>query len=249
MPGVRLVVIAIAVVLAGAGCEKPRDRACRALLIQAHNAEAARTAGTPDPRYAVYRAQSAARWLRSNVAEDPELAAHARTLADALDRLADARLRLASASEILGTTDPFDLLARAQRVSEYVATSDRVVQIGLKPCPWNTGDSLIEDPRCTPYDSRETCPPFDTERTLAAHAAQCLHVAETLPDLARVRSDAVAIVEAMRAHAAWIATLPVRSAKETVDLARSIEHIFEDRGRADADIAAGIKAVESKCAQ
>jgi hypothetical protein len=241
--------VAALLAASASGCEKPRDRACRALIIQARNAEAARTTATPDARIAAYRAQSAARWIRSNAVEDRELAAHAHALADALERLADARLRLANASEVLGATDATDLLARAEHVSAYVTTSERVLQIGLKPCPWNVGDSLIEDPRCTPYDSRDICPPFDTERTLAMHAAQCLHVAETLPELARVPSDAVEVVNEMRAHTAWIKTLPVRSAKETVDRARSIAHIFEDRGRADADITVGIQALESKCAQ
>ena len=73
-------------------------------------------------------------------------------------------------------------------------------------------------------------------------------MAETLPELARVPADAVELVGTMRGHAEWIKTLPVHSAKETVDGARSIAKAFEDRGRADADITAGIRALESKCA-
>ena len=73
-------------------------------------------------------------------------------------------------------------------------------------------------------------------------------MAETLPELARVPADAVDLVTTLRGHAAWIKTLPVHSAKETVDGARSIAKTFEDRGRADADITAGIRAIEAKCA-
>jgi hypothetical protein len=72
--------------LAATGCEKPRERACRSLVLQARNAEAARTAATPDARIAAYRAQSAARWLRSNAVDDTELEAFAAGLAEG-DRL------------------------------------------------------------------------------------------------------------------------------------------------------------------
>lgn len=248
----RAMILAVLLAASSSGCEKPRERACRALLIQTKNADAARTTVTPDARIAAYRAQSAARWLRSNAldpAEDRALVADTRALADALDRLADARLRLASASEVLGATDAADVLARAEHVSAYVAASDRVLAVGLKPCPWNVGDSLIEDPRCAQYESRPSCPTFDAQLTLAQHADACLKVAETLPEIARVPSDAVDLVDALRGHAAWIKTLPVRSAKETVDRARSIATTFEDRGRADAEITTTIRAVESKCAQ
>lgn len=243
------IAVLLAVAVSASGCEKPRDRACRALVIQAQNAEAARTAVTPDARIAAYRAQSAARWVKSNAVEDRELAAHAHALVDALERLADVRLRLASASAVLGATDATDLLARAEHVSAYVTASDRVLAIGLKPCPWNVGDSLIEDPRCAPYDSRAICPTFDAQLTLVQHADACLRVAETLPEIARAPSDAVDLVNALRGHVTWIKTLPVRSAKETVDVARSIAKTFEDRGRVDADITMSIRAIEGKCAQ
>jgi hypothetical protein len=234
--------------LAATGCEKPRERACRSLVLQARNAEAARTAATPDARIAAYRAQSAARWLRSNAVDDTELEAFAAGLADSLDRLADARLRLAKASDALGATDATDLLARAERVSAYVSATDRVFQTGLKPCPWDEPNGLIEDPRCSPYHARELCPPFDASLTFAQHAERCLRIAETLPELAAVRSDAVELASTVRAHASWAKTLPARSAKETVDLARGLSTTFADRGRADADITSAVRALEGKCA-
>ena len=234
--------------LGALGCEKPRERACRSLVIQAKNAEVARTAVAPDARVAAHRAQSAARWVRSNAVEDRDLIADRDALADALEHLADARLRLASATEVLGAADAPDLLARAERVSAYVAASDRVLAIAIKPCPWNVGDSLIDDPRCARYDARELCPPFDAQLTFAEHAEACLRVAETLPELARVPGDAIELRDAIRGHALWARTLPARPAKETVDRARALAHTFEDRGRADAEVVASIHALETKCA-
>lgn len=207
-----------------------------------------RTGRVSDARIGAYRAQSAARWVRSNAVQDVELKAHANALADALERLADARLRVLSASEVLGATDAPDLLTRAERVSAYVTASDRVLAIGLKPCPWDDPETLIEDPRCTPYHAHEICPAFDAELTFAQHTDACLRIADRLPDLARVPSDAVELASTIRGHAQWAKTLPTRSAKETVDRARGIPSTLEDHGRAGADVTMAVRALEAKCA-
>lgn len=239
----------IALLFAVFGCEKPRERACRALVIQAKNAESARSASAADPRVAAYRAQSAARWVRSNAVDDSELKAHANALADALERLADARLRLADASDVLGASDTSDLLARSERVSEYLAASDRVLGVQLKSCPWEDPSSLIDDPRCTRYNQRQLCPTFDAQLTLAEHAARCATVAEEIRDIAVSASQASELATALRAQAEWLKTLPKRTAKETVDRARGLPKTIEDRGRADADVELARKALEGKCAR
>lgn len=100
-------------------CEKPRERACRSLTLQAKDAEAVRTANVGDARVAAYRAQSAARWLRSNAVEDPALKNDAEELAAALDRLAEARRRLDAQAEALGAADVTDLVARAEKIAAY----------------------------------------------------------------------------------------------------------------------------------
>lgn len=114
---VRRVVIAVCLLVLS-GCEKPRDRACRALLVQAADAEAARAYVAPAPRLDAYRAESAARWVRGTVVADADLKADAAALADALERLAGARLRLADGMEALEAKDVPDLVMRAHACIE-----------------------------------------------------------------------------------------------------------------------------------
>lgn len=112
----------------GAGCEKPRDRACRALVVQAADAEAARAYVAPAPRLDAYRAQSAARWIRQSAVEDADLKSDAVALADALDRLAGARLRLAGGLETFQAKDVPDLVMRAHACIESGCASHEAAQ-------------------------------------------------------------------------------------------------------------------------
>jgi len=121
---VMMLVVALAFLLFG--CEAPRERACRSLTLQAKDAEAARTANAGDAHVAAYRAQSVARWLRSNAVEDAALKQDADELAAALDRLADARARVAAASAALGATDVADLVARAAKINEYADAFEKL---------------------------------------------------------------------------------------------------------------------------
>lgn len=125
MPVVRRVLVLVSLLLLAllAGCEKPRDRACRALVLQADDAEAARTYVAPAPRLDAYRAESAARWIRATEVADADLKADASALADALDRLAGARLRLASGMETFGAKDVPELVMRAHACIENACPS------------------------------------------------------------------------------------------------------------------------------
>lgn len=229
-----------------AGCEKPRERACRALLIQAKNADDARTAAAAEPRVAASRARSAARWIRSNAVEDAELKKEASALSDALERLADARVRLADASEVLGAADAAELLARAQRIDGYLAATDEVPKIRRKVCPWYDPQGLIEDPRCAPYDAVPDCNVEGT--TLAEHAERCVKIVEGLADVAVARADVTELAAKLDAHAKWMKSLPPRPQKDFVDRARAVPLMIADRGRADADVTTHVRSLEAKCA-
>lgn len=231
---------------AALGCEKPRERACRALVIQAKDAEEARAAPAVDVRLAASRARSAARWLRSNAVEDADLKGEVTALADALDRLADARLRLADATETLGATDAADLVARAERIDAYLATTDEVPKIRRRACPWYHEHELIEDPRCTPYMLAPECN-FGVP-TLADHAARCVGVVEGLTEVAVAPADVAELASKLRAHASWTKMLPPRPIKETVDRARAVSLTIAERGRADAEVTAHVRSLEAKCA-
>jgi hypothetical protein len=230
------------------GCEKPRERACRSLVVQAKNADDARTAATSDARIAANRARSAARWLRSNAVDDAELKSDAAALADALDRLADARIQIAEASDVLGASDATDLLARSERVSAYVAASDGVPSLRLKPCPHYDPQELIEDYRCLGWVMREYCPTFDEKLTLAQHATSCAAVVEKIGDRAEAPAAVAELASSLRAHAEWAKTLPERPAKVVVDRARAVPLTIADRGRADADVTRHVKSLEARCA-
>lgn len=117
MASVRRAVVLVSVLLAS-GCEKPRDRACRALVLQAADAEAAQKYVAPAPRLDAHRAQSAARWIRATAVDDADLKADASALADALDRLATARLALADAMQTFEAKDVPELVMRAHACME-----------------------------------------------------------------------------------------------------------------------------------
>jgi len=108
-------------------CEKPRERSCRALLIQANDAEATRASPAPVRNVDANRAKSVARWIRATEVEDEPLHGDAEALASALDRLGDARLRIAAARETLDVEHGLpDLIAKAEHV---VAAVDRVHRV------------------------------------------------------------------------------------------------------------------------
>jgi hypothetical protein len=231
------------------GCEKPRERACRALVMQAKNADDARTAATPDARIAANRAHSAARWLRSNAVEDAELEADATALADALDRLADARVRVADATDVLGATDATDLLVRSERVDAYLAAIDSVSKVRRKPCPWYEEHALIEDPRCEAYVTPPSCGLAGPKVTLAQQADHCVRALEGFEQIAAIPSDVTDLASRLRDHASWAKTLPARPVKDTVDRARAVPIMIAERGRADADVTRLVTSLEAKCAR
>lgn len=232
-----------------AGCEKPRERACRALVLQAKNAEDARTAVTPDARMAAHRARSAARWLRMNAVNDAELKKDTEVLADALERLADARFRLATATEVLGATDAADLVARSERLIAYAAAIDTVPSIRTKPCPYYEPQSLIEDPRCMEYVIPSGCVVTGPRLvTVAYQAERCVAALESLIDRAASPSEVKELIENLRATQSWSKTLPARPVEETIAQARAVPTAVADRGRADADITRIVSSLESKCA-
>lgn len=227
-------------------CEKPRERACRSLFVQANNADDARVVQTPDPRLAAHRAQSAARWLRSNAVEDADLKKDAEALAAALDRLADARLRLVDASQSLGATDSADLVARAERVSAYLAAAQKTHSIRRGKCPYDEGSGLIEDPRCMEYVS-PSCAVQSDRTPLALEAAQCAESVERFAHVAEAPSEAEEVAKTLRATEAWAKSLPAQSSKVTVEHARAVPHVIADRGRADAEIAELVASLRAKC--
>jgi hypothetical protein len=231
------------------GCEKPRERACRALSIQAKDAEEARTAATPDPRIAANRARSAARWVRSNAVEDADLKKDAESLAAALDRLADARVRLVDAYEVLGATDTADLVARAERVNAHVSAIAAASSIRIKPCPYYEAYNLIDDPRCQEWQmhSPHECAVHDEKTTLQSEAAICAGLLEALAHQAETPSEASEMAKTMRETAAWAKTLPEKPVKVTVESAKGVPHFIADRGRADAEVAESIAALRTKC--
>lgn len=229
------------------GCEKPRERACRSLVLQAANAEQARATVTPDPRTAVDRARSAARWLDSNAVEDPDLKNDAHALAGALERLAGARLRLIDASAELGAADAADLVARADRIIAHVDAAERASTIRMKPCPFHEPDALIEDPRCSDEYAVTGCGDVERARSLAAHAERCANTLEHVGANAVTPSEAAELATAMRATASWAKSLPDRPLAKTLATARTVHDAIEERGRADADITQLVAALKTKC--
>jgi hypothetical protein len=201
-------------------CETPRERACRSLALQAQDAEATRAAVTPDPRIAAYRAESVARWIRSNAVEDRLLRDDAAALAAALDRLADARQRLATGRAVLGAKDVADLVARADRILGYT--------------------QLVEEARAS--RCRE-----NTGMTLSQQAERCSVFVAAIAEGAATEAEGRHIAEEMRALAVWAMTLPECDVDETMAQARDTAAAVADRGRADADVTRFAASLREKC--
>jgi hypothetical protein len=229
------------------GCESPRERACRSLVLQAHDAEDARTAGALDSRLAERRARSAARWIRTNAVVDPELKADALSLAAALDRLADSRPRLVAPGEALGTTDSADLLARATRVVAYAADIDKVARLEVGVCA-DSIDGPIAGRDCVALKMGLDCNRWRSgDSTLAAEAVACAASLERTT-LAAVPSEAHDLARMLRATAAWAARLlPARPVAETIAQAQVVPMAIADRDRADSEIRRLSASIEGRC--